>query len=598
MIHSKSQHLVPELLEDDSPADLLPKRPYLAAVRYIADRMGGVEAMFDQWGRVRTLTAVSDDGLFEKTLRAGEKPALFAEKFLSSDDIVKALGLRNCELEKGPIVQLPGLGTRVEFRQAVKVDGKVYPVRGGFVHVFVDGAGHIFQVNSTVRFGRKPQSLGSLISSAEAVTAAKANLGFTSVSSQRAEFVFATKSEKLFPAYEVTLSTDDPRRVATVLVKATTGQVIAVTNKLHAAQKKFTRIRLDANKTSADAGGGSDTNGGGKTASARVFLEIPDPKVPIDKQVHDAVLSALPDPTVLKNEHCIIYLGNKKKEVRAKADGTFNYAPKDPEFAGVITFHAFQEQMALMKSWGLIPPDRPMPIFVHDPAVRDNAYFDPENYEIHLGIGSGAPYGLAKAIAYDLGVTWHENGHFLVFLQAPGKDLPGSEGGGIHESIGDVLGDMLMDFWFRLKYAKQLGKPLTPKDVDADPRIIGKYAMPPDGIRIQKNTKRTPRDKTGEPHDDGLISGGAKADLLVAMATKEGADLAKAFEDFGRMTLAALALVPSAQVTFQDLLRAYLTADKKLFNEANKALIVKAFGDHGITLKTAENGSSLVLTRF
>ena len=45
MIQSKSQHLVPELYEDDSPADLLPKRPYLAAVRYIADRMGGVEAL-------------------------------------------------------------------------------------------------------------------------------------------------------------------------------------------------------------------------------------------------------------------------------------------------------------------------------------------------------------------------------------------------------------------------------------------------------------------------------------------------------------------------------------------------------------------------
>ena len=598
MIHSKSQHLVPELHEDDSPADLLPKRPYLAAVRYIADRMGGVEAMFDQWGRVRTLTAVSNDGLFEQTLRAGDKPENFAGKFLASDDIVKALGLRNCELEKGESVDLQGLGTRVEFRQTVKVDGKVYPVRGGYVHVFVDNTGHIYQVNSTVRFGRKPQSLGSLISSAEAISAAKANLGFSSVASQRAEFVFATNNEKIFPAFEVTLSTDEPRRVARVVVKATTGQVLAVHNKLHA--HKFGRIRLDSGKSSGASGNGgaADTNGGGKSAPARVFLHIPDPKTPIDKQVHDAVLSSLPDPTVLKNENCIIYLGNKKKEVRAKADGTFNYTPKDPEFAAVITFHAFQEQMALMRAWGLVPPDRPMPIFVHDPAVRDNAYFDPENYEIHLGIGSGAPMGLAKNIAYDLGVTWHENGHFLVFLQTPGKDLPGSEGGGIHESMGDVLGDLLMDFWFRLKYAKQIGKPLTAKEVDADTRIIGKYALPPDGIRIQKNTKRTPRDKTGQPHDDGLISGGAQADLLVAMATKPEADLAKAFEDFGRLTLAALALVPSSQVTFQDLLRAHLTADKKLFNEANKALIVKAFGDHGITLKSAENGSSLVLTRF
>lgn len=597
MIQSKSQHLVPELYEDDSPADLLPKRPYLAAVRYIADRMGGVEAMFDQWGRVRTLTAVSNDGLFEQTLKAGDKPETFAERFLSSDEIVKALGLRNCELEQVDSVELSGLGTRVEFRQTVKVDGKIYPVRGGFVHVFVDGAGHIYQVNSTVRFGRKPQSVGRLITAAEAVVAARNELGFASDVNHKAEFVFTAKNEKLYPVYEVTLTAEAPRRVVTVLVKASNGNIVEVANKLRGHKGKFGRIRLEPAKKTVDSGNGAGAADGGKTAPGKVFLAIPDPKQPVDKQVHDAVLNALPDPTVLKNENCIIYLGSKKKEVKCKPDGSFMYSPKDPEFAAVVTFFAFQEQMALMRSWGLVAPERPIPVYVQDPAVRDNAYFDPENYEIHLGVGSG-PMGLAKMIAYDLGVTWHENGHHIVFLQAPGKDLPGSEGGAIHESIGDVLGDLLMDFWFRHKYGKQLGHTLTAKDIEDDRRVIGKYAMPPDGIRIQKNTKKTPRDKTGEVHDDGLISGGAKADLLVAMATKPGADMTKAFEDFGRMTLAALALVPSSQVTFQDLLRAYLTADKKLFNEANKALIVKAFGDHGIVLKSAENGSSLVLTRF
>src|SRR5262249_50766638 len=157
-------------------------------------------------------------------------------------------------------------------------------------------------------------------------------------------------------------------------------------------------------------------------------------------------------------------------------------------------------------------------------------------------VGTGLPNGLTRYIAFDLGVTWHENGHHVVYLQTPGKDLPGSEGGGIHESIGDVLGDLLMDFWFRLKFADKLGVKLTVADVEADRRVIGKYAMPPDGIRIQKNKNRTPQDKTGEPHDDGLISGGAKADLLVAMVGN-AADVESGLANFGKLTLAALALV-------------------------------------------------------
>lgn len=598
MIHSDSQHFVPEIQEDDSPADLLPKRPYLAAVRYIADRVGGVEALFDRFGRVRTLTAVSNDGLFEQTLTGQDSPQAFAKRFLESDDIVKALGLRHVELELAQTAELSGLGNRVEFRQVIEVEGKVYHVRGGYIHVFVDQTGHIFQVNSTVRFGRKPQALGRLISADDAIAAAKAEVKLGNVASQRAEFVFSVHNDKLYPAYEVTLVSEDPRRVVLVLVKAISGDVVHIANKLH-AKKKFRFIRLEAapGKGKKKREKIEKPAVAGKAPKGKVFLAIPDPNQPIPSQVHDALIEALPDPTVLKNEHCIIYLGGKKTEVKAKSDGSFQYSPSEPEFAAVITFFAFQSQMALMKSWGMVAPEKPIPIFVHDPSVSDNAYFDPENYEIHIGVGSGSPFGLAKKIAYDLGVTWHENGHHIVYLQTPGKDLPGSEGGGIHESIGDVLGDMLMDFWFRLKYSKELGTTLSQKDVDADPRIIGKYAMPPNGIRIQKNKNRTPDDKTGEPHDDGLISGGAKADLLVAMATKPGVELAKAFEDFGRLTLAALALVPSHQVTFQDLLRAYLTADKKLFNEANKALIVKSFGDHGITLSTVENGSSLILRR-
>lgn len=592
MIRSDSIHLVPEIRQDEFPA-LLPKQPYLAAVRTISEQVGGVEALFDHNGRVRTLTALSENGLFAEKMTS--QPEAFAAKFIESEEIVKALGLRHVELECSDSSDIPGLGTRVEFRQMLSIEGEAHPVRTGYVHVFIGTDGHIFQVNSTVRFGRRPQSSSRLISPEEAIAQARASIGTESCSLARAEFVYSSHNERMEPCYEVTLACDNPRRVVLVLVKAVTGQVVHQTNKLHTHEHR--RIRLEG-KTAKGKKQSKNSAAPQGPLAARSFLCIPDPKVKISDQIHDAVIEALPDPKVLKNENCVIYLGSSRKEVRCRADGTFKYGAQDPEFAAVTTFFAFNAQMELFKSWGMIPPEKPIPVFVHDPSVSDNAYFDPEGYEIHLGVGSGGPFGLTKEIAYDLGVTWHENGHHVVYLQAPGKDLPGQEGGAIHESMGDVLGDLLMDFWFRLKFGKQLGKELTQKDIEDDARIIGKFAMPPNGIRIQKNKARTPEDKTGEVHDDGLISGGAKADLLVAMATQAGVEIETALADFGKMSLAALALVPSHKVTFQDLLKAYITADARLFNGANKKLITKAFGDHGITLKAARSGAPLLIEQL
>lgn len=596
MIRSKSVHQLPEIANDDDFPVLLPKQPYLAAVRDISDLVGGVEALFDHNGRVRTLTALSDDGLFQETL-VGESED-FAQKFLESDEVVKALGLRHTELECHEIVDLPGLGQRVEFRQILNIDGEQHPVRGGYVHVFIDDSGHIYQVNSTVRFGRRPSSIAKTITSAEAIAIAQDSIGGVDVcESARAEFVYSSHNERLDPCYEVTITTKAPRKVVLILVKAASGLIVHRTNKLHThksikLEKGASKVKRRRKPSPRTAPAPAHKPG------AKVFLRIPDPNTPIPQQIHDAVLDALPDPTVLKNENCIMYMGGSRKEVRAKSDGSFMYSPKDPEFACVITFFAFQAQMDIYKNWGMLAPEKPIPIFVNDPSVSDNAYFDPEGYEIHIGIGSGSPMGLTREIAYDLGVTWHENGHHVVYLQTPGKDLPGPEGGAIHESIGDVLGDLLMDFWFRLKYGKELGSLLTAQDVDNDTRIIGKFALPPNGIRVQKNTNRTPQDSTGEPHDDGLISGGAKADLLVAMATQPGVDLEKALADFGKLTLAALSLVPAHKVGFQDLLKAYLTADSKLFSGSYKKLITKAFADHGISLKGTSKRGRLLIERL
>lgn len=581
MRKSNSVHLVAEQPGVES-LSLQPKQPYIAAVHAISSQVDAVEAFFDEYGRLRTMTTDDPQGLFAE--RFSGSPEDFTTRFLFSEEIFKALGLRHAELVYNSCVDIPNLGKRVEFRQVITVAGESYPVRAGYVHVFIDEKGRVFQVNSTVRHGRKPLSLGKLITPAQAIAKAKLSIAVDSVEAERAELVFSSHNDRLDAVYEVTLTTHNPRKVVLILVRAANGQVVHKSNKLRTETKRSIRGQSDARRRRRRPRRPQPV---ASTVTGKSFLQIPDPNVAVLKQIHDVVLDMLPDPKVLKNHNCILYLGGGKNEVKAKADGTFQYKPGDPEFSAVITFFAFNAQMELYKSWGMVAPENPIPIYVDDPGVSDNAYFDPDNYEIHLGVGSGLPMGLARYIAYDLGVTWHENGHHVVFLQTPGQDLPGSEGGAIHESMGDVLGDLLMDFWFRLTYGTQLGHKLTSADVDADTRVIGKYALPPNGIRIQKNKNRTPKDKTGEPHDDGLISGGAKADLLVAMVMQPGADLRKALEDFGKMSLAALALVPAHKVSFQDLLKAYLTADQKLFNSANKDLIVKSFAAHGITLKNA-----------
>lgn len=549
------QHnLIPVIGGNEQPVFQLPKRTFVAAVNKIQALAPDTEVDFDHFGHVRHLTTASPKGFFGEPF-AGD-PVKHARKFLRTAEMVNALGLRWVDLREGGADELPSLGWRVWFRQVIKVSDqkRSLPVRGGYVHVFVDKTGRIFMVNSTLRRGRKPAKLGKIVSRKEAIELAQAKHGTTTCDAAECLLVLSAHNGHIDPVYEVTLSSCEPRKLVMYLVKAKTGEVVYAENKLHYA-----------------------------SAPARTFLRIPSPVKPIAEQVYDSVIESLPDPTVLKNENLTVYLGKMGREVKAKADGTFKYDPSTPEFGAVVTFFALNSQFELFKKWGLKKPEKPIPVVVRDSSVRDNAYFDPESVEIHLGVGSGLPRGLNKNIDFDLGVAWHETGHYVVFLQAPGKDLPGSEGGAGHEASGDYC-DLLMDFWFRLVYGKTMGKELTAAEVASDPLIIGVYAMPPDGIRKQKNNKVTPRDKTGEVHDDGEIVGGAMADVLVGLSTRADSSLESSLTYAGQLFLASLALVPAHRVMFKDIARAFVTADQALAKGANRKLIEDSFARHGITL--------------
>jgi hypothetical protein len=530
-----------------------------------------IEATYDEQGKVRTLAATGNSGLFSGQFDGSVRN--LASQFIKTPEVRKALGLRFANLVDGTTEEFAPF-TRVEYNQVAKLSDveNPIPVRNGGVHIFVDSKGAILQVNNTVRPGRKPKRLGKVISEETAVAAARKRMQNKTAKAVHCKLMLSSHNGNLNPVYEVLLWNETPRQIKLYLVDAKTGKVVFVENRLRHSQiaRKGRGPRQPVR------------------VKGRVLLRIPDYTKPISKQMQDAILADLPDAKVLKNERLIMKVlkGSKWINVQAAADGTFNFPTESDPAMAVVVFFAVNEQLKLMESWGLKKQDKAITVYINDPDVSDNAYFDQVTYTIHIGIGSGIKEGgLAKYIAFDIGVEWHENGHHIVYLMTPGKDLPGSQGAGIHESTGDTLGDLLMDFWMRNKYQDVLGK-FTKDDIKNDPRIIGVYAMYPDGIRIQKNTKKTPQDETGEPHDDGLISGGATADLLVILATADDVTIEKGLEQYGRLYLTALTLVPIHKVMFKDLLRAFITADKTLNDGKFRKTIEQCFAAHGIDLST------------
>jgi hypothetical protein len=591
-------------LPDEASSAAAPKlaRAVSAAIHRLSDLAPGhVEQEFNQTGFVRYLTA-DGDGLFY--IPYAGTPLAYARSFLTQPDTIAALGLSKAALVDGKVDKFP-FGTRVQFAQVLKLadHAEPLPVRGGFVHVLVDNAGRLIQVESSVRQGRVPQKIGKIISQDEAVALALKAHGTEDSQVRGVRLVMSShectqhkKSTrrpalKMDPTYEVVVHsagvaptlvekvidgeltyevTDKGIRpsVKEYLIDGRTGKVICVGEKL-----RFSQVSRDQKVAQEPA--------------CRYFPKTPDPKIQISQQLIDYTIAQLPDPTRLENSRLtmLVQKNGRWDVAKAKPDGTFNYSTNDPEFDAVHAFVAINEQLNEFEKWGM-PAGKLSNIHIYsrDRSVVDNAYFDPgaSPYEAHIGVGSGPPNGLRKNIGWDIMVIIHEvDGHGLITVLTPGNDLPGPEGSDMHEGLADWAA-IVREYYNRAKFAKQIGASFGVADVQADGRVIGPYTID-GGIRTQRNTKKTPQDKTGEPHSDGEIVGAAAADLLEALIVKEN-DVIKGCEAASRLHIAALALVPAHKVEYRDFLRALITADQTLNQSAHRALIEKAFSDHGIKL--------------
>ncbi len=576
-----------------SPRQTLLRSSQVTALNRLNQIVSGLEVQFDPLGEIRHLTMTTSEKLLCLTeqkicgLLSNKDPISLAYAFLGNSTIRSLLGTPSPSLSLDSISSF-SFGYRVDFKQIAQVTGFDHPlsVRGGALNIAIDDKLQIFNITSTLRHGLTPAWPAKIISQSEAIKAAAVSFG-QQVTGVQCQLMLSSHRGRFNPLYEVTLSGEQGEDSAVYLVLAETGEIV---------HKQEVVLRsLSSLPAPADTGNAPRQQGNGKivwlrprAVPASALLQTPEASKPIAKQVSDTIIKGLPKANILANQYFVLLIGNKGKPVCAKPDGSFCYQPGQSEFAAVTTFISLNSQIALYLELGLKIPERPLLVFVDDAKVIDNAYFNPDTYELHIGVGSGLKHtGLNKHMSFDLGIANHEFAHNVVYLQTPSHDLRGIQGSAIHEAIGDVLGTLVMHYLVKLWYAKQFACPFTAADIKADQRLIGSYAAAPQGIRSQKNSKRMPDDFVAEAHDDGLIIGGAMADLLVYMATKSNGNLESQIRLFVRITLMALALVPAHKVTFSDLLRAFLTADRQISKGLYRENIERCFARHGITLTTS-----------
>lgn len=147
-----------------------PKSLYTSAVSRLAELYPDLNVPgYDRNGHIRHLSGPS--GMFAQPFLGNA--ALHARNFLASSTIQQAFSLSNVSLADGVSEEMP-FGHRVAYAQQIVLkDGTKLSVRGAHIHVSMDKNGKIFNVTSTLKFGRRPAALGKVISADDAIALAK-----------------------------------------------------------------------------------------------------------------------------------------------------------------------------------------------------------------------------------------------------------------------------------------------------------------------------------------------------------------------------------------------------------------------------------------
>lgn len=621
--------------------DIRPHLKYRLAVDRLDKLVKELEADFGSDGNVRTLTSpVDQGGLYSKPMPAEDEGG----KRQHAWNCLRSLGIRDAipvdkvhlrfaGIEKYTQVIEDENGQKIEskrfmvkFRQVARVEGREQEVwyLGGnaAVQVHMTEEGVVYKIDSTLARGSRPRTLNGTISEDEAEQIARDTFGSKCERMGKVRLRFQKDGNHSDLIYVIKLSDKklrskgDPEcppelyaRTVIYFINAKTGEVKEQQQRLRYSKPVGPDGKLVEVKTKSFATipyGRPDKQSPSKEKELYAELE----KENFERLMEYAQFDKNGN-MILENATCKVHYNKtsqdptRKKARKGKkidadrpvwttkvepmADGSFNFKPGQEEYDAILFFLAINFEIEYLKARGLKVPQKPITCFVHDESVRDNAYFDPDRNEIHIGVGSGGSWGLFKKICFDMGVTWHEAGHWVVWLQTPGQDLPGDEGGAMHESTGDIM-DGIMDLLYIAHFlCKITGKPFTKDTIKKYHWIIGYYCLAPNGIRNQREPKKIyPRDMEGEVHADGLISGQACVEILDHMCDATGDDVSAldVLDHYCRIYLGALSLVPADKVKFVDMLRAMVTADREIFGGRYRECIERGWKDHGVTLDT------------
>lgn len=558
-----------------------PSGELLTLIGQLSLKVSGIEFSSDANGFIRQLLCTDKNG-FAAPIGFNGDPVAHAAKVVEIPEIRDLFKVSEVTLLQFEAFELPGLGWQVAASQVLHVAGREKPVRarGGFIQLYIKTDGTVYMIQSTLRHGTLSAELSMDEAKLTALQAKAVETALEAVEARAAdctinvEFVASLWNGQFDPCFRVQLikkGANSFNREFLVKVAGGTPQIVN---------------EFDHRLMQAEAG-----------TSSMIFHTVPKFDSPAAAQMRKHLLSALPNPGRLANGWVIMKIWNGLGwvDVKPNADGNYEFAIDTAEFSAVNVFAWLTLQFEANAEQGARRPDKPIAVFIDDPDVRDNAYDDKDGTgvehdgEIHMGIGTGGNFGLAKHESYDGGVPAHEGGHQEVAWNAPNRNLYGDEGGAAHEGFAGDAVALATEAWFLLNFGHEYGITFNREWLQQNRKFfctIGKYVKFPKGIRNQLNKATYPKDMEGEVHADGLIIGGAWSDLLFAMLTADGADIATELANFRKLRIRVIQHMPQHTVLFRDILVAAKAVDQVEFGGKYWALIEKAHADHGIRLST------------
>ena len=262
------------------------------------------------------------------------------------------------------------------------------------------------------------------------------------------------------------------------------------------------------------------------------------------------------------------------------ADGVWDLDRGDPGYEQLMAYlwtDFAQQALQRLGFEGIL--DTPVPVFPLDESEVDNAFFDTQNDEMHLGVMTNG-----ESTADDASIILHEYGHGILDAQVP--VFPGgAEFGAYHEGWGDLLA-----------YTLLLG--LAP-----DPACVGPWfavnvpEVGGDCLRRVDEELNYPDDLVGEVHFDSLIFSAAVSDAVEGLLDADGLTIddcegTNDCDDVRDRVLTTMLTAHELLTGFETMPEigvAYLAANDAVFG-TDEAVWVDAFAAHGL------EGDSTILT--